>query len=221
MLPPLSVDAASTPETQVTHIRLFATTDGTDASRMALEYCKALLHVLPVRVIPAAAPGVGIGIWPGYEMLLRPIDGGFINCVACAPDQWCRVLRMEVPAKLDPFVGEALRSSWEIQSPVVIRLPPKAPEVLVDTVELWTANVRNILFPSSVPKNVQQLDSAKKYDAVVVSNLVSQGAWGKHGVVAHLMNLPVADLIHQNRLHDIVRGVTSTAPAEPATAATP
>ena len=90
------------------YIRVFARADHSAAGKLALEYTKSILRIAPVRVIP-----VGMGIWPGYEPLLKPLDGTFVNVVACGPDQWCRLIRIEAPKKVDPFVGDGLRSTWE------------------------------------------------------------------------------------------------------------
>jgi hypothetical protein len=190
------------------YLRLFAVTDTSPAGSLALEYTKSLLRIAPVRAIPVH----GAGIWAGYESLLTtPLEGSFINVVAALPGHWHRTLSMEVPAKADPVVADRLSSSWEIDHGHVTEVERAKPEVLTKVIELHTPYdkgepVRNILFPAGLPSNSDQLASAKKYDAVVVSNEVIASTWRRHGIVPSVIPLPVADLVTHDRLFSIVTG---------------
>lgn len=192
-------------------LRVWATTDGSEAGRIALEYVKSLMRIGEVRIIPSQ----GAGIWPGYERLLNtPLAGPFVNVVICPPDQWVRLIRVTVPAKADPVVGEALSSSWEIEHTPhtrgaggnVLQKDLPVAETITDRTELWTINVRNVLFALGQPRDQFQLASAKKYDALIVPSERSAHVWRSvHGAKPGVIEVPVAN-------HDMMQGAVFGVP---------
>lgn len=174
----LPVAAAAKPPD---YIRVYAAMNGSEASRLALEYTKALLRIAPVRAIPCD----GAGIWPGYErLLITPTVGAYVNVVACGPDSWTRTHRYEVPPKADPVLGVPAKSSWVVDAEAakpsaVSQIPPPKPEIVIERFDYWTAGVRNVLFAAAPPRDQFQLATAKKFDLIVVPTHQSAYFWTK------------------------------------------
>lgn len=187
------------------YLRVFAVTAGGESSRLALEYTKSLLRIAPVRLIPAD----GAGVWTGYESLtVTSAVGHYINVVIATPHAWVRTMKMHLPPKKDPFVGEALASSWEI-SPALGRVssvPLAQPEVYIERAELWTVGVRNVLIALAFAKDQFQLESARKYDAVIVPAEVNAAPWRRSGVQPFVIGAPVVDHGHK-MLRALVTGL--------------
>jgi hypothetical protein len=80
-------------------IRYFARTDDTDLGRVAAEYCDALVGTgIPVRLVSTRvaelqldARGHYKGAWHRHrQLLITPMDGGFVNVVCGEPRDWTR-----------------------------------------------------------------------------------------------------------------------------------
>lgn len=188
------------------YIRLFAaTTPGNIAAAMALEWCKSMLRVLPVRVIPCD----GAGVWKGYDSLLTtPTDGTFVNVVACGPESWSRTHRYEVAPKADPVLGMPASSSWDIDPSCrpsdVRQVPKKAAEVVIERFDYWTKDVRNVLFAAAPPRDQWQLAAAKKFDQVVVPTNHSLYYWRRSGFADTVTRtVPVPVIVESD--HALVR----------------
>lgn len=139
-----------------TFIRYFATTDGSVASELAWNFMRRMIRILPVRLCTLS--GGLVGRWEGYNALLAtPMTGDFVNVVCCDPARWTWIQSAAAPKA--PPVAEAIAAG---------KAPPV--EMLSSRAELWTKGVRNILIAATTPRSEAELETAKKYDAVIVTN---------------------------------------------------
>lgn len=129
-------------------IRYFACTDDSPVGRVALMYLKALCRIAPVRLCPLEVP-MGKRWDPYASLALTPMNGPYVNVVCAARSQWTWTQVVAMPkTSISPA------------------------ETAVETVELYTVGVRNVLIaPAEPPEGPLWADhraSALKYDAVVV-----------------------------------------------------
>ncbi len=137
------------------YIRFFATTDEqSPVSQLALEYLRSLVRIAPVRVIDPARMGPAIhdGAWARYDALFHtPMFGQMVNVVCTAPSRWTWLHTIRAPKTDDPKA--------EL-------------ETISDRLELYTADVRNVLICATrsgwtFPLSAAELETAKKYQAVI------------------------------------------------------
>ncbi len=143
---------------------VFAQCDSSLLGMAALEYCKGLLRIASVRVLPLN--GGLSGVWAGYSRLLvTPMTGPYVNCVACDPARWTWL--QAVPASSRDI---ALTADGGIDL-------PDANEIVKGRCELYTSGVRNILFAAAGPRGRDQITSALKYEQIVVPDVYSTTWW--------------------------------------------
>lgn len=153
-------------------IRYFADTTGSALSEAALEYMRAFLRLAPVRLVSVTGALGGVR-WPGYAKLLTtPMVGSFANAVCCDPSRWTWIERVPMGESAVDHTAIGAGKDLEI---------PHAPEVAKGRVELYTAGVRNILFAVAPPRSKPELETALKYQAIVVPSEQAVSAWDVHG----------------------------------------
>lgn len=135
-------------------IRYFADTSDTPLGKAALEYCKSLCRIAPVRVVSLS--GGLYGPWSPYaELAWTPMEGVYVNAVCCHPSRWVMVMAVPMPdTDIDMVVGP-------------IGDPKRPAEVATGRVELRTAGVRNVLFVVVPPTTPDQHQTAAQYEAVI------------------------------------------------------
>lgn len=160
-------------------IRFLAATDLTPTGTLALEYLKAFLR-LGLQVKLGSISGGLSGKWTAYSALLAtpmPITL-FVNVVCCDPCRWAWEQRVPMPRRL--ATGE-------------LELPG---EVAVGLQELYTTGVWNVLITDEYDgARIQphQLESALKYETVVVPNELSRIFWtARRSANPRLIPVPVA-----------------------------
>lgn len=144
-------------------IRYFATTDDSVIGRVALEYCKSLLRIAPVRVISKS--GGLEGPWRKFEQLIMtPMAGACVSCVCTPPAQWIWEASVPMPAADLGAQGAAMA--------------PSAPAIggtAKGRIELYTppgkSVLRNVLFVVDLPTTELQRQTALQYEAVVYSRM--------------------------------------------------
>lgn len=136
-------------------IRFLADTSDTPLGRAALEYCKSLCRIAPVRVVSLV--GGLYGPWLPYgELAFTPMDGVYVNAVCCHPSKW--VMHLEVPM---------LEQDIDLETGP-IGDPSRPAEVASGTVELRTAGVRNVMFVATPPPyTAEQNATLARYDSVI------------------------------------------------------
>jgi hypothetical protein len=137
-------------------IRYFACTDDSPVGRVALSYLKALCRVARVRLCPLEVP-IGPRWEPYAKLALTPMHGPYVNVVCAARSQWTWTQVVTMPKTENSPAGTA-----------------------IDTIELYTAGVRNVLIAPSEPPEGDLWEahrlSAMKYEAVIVPP-VTLGRW--------------------------------------------
>lgn len=135
-------------------IRYFADTSDTPLGRAALEYCKSLCRIAPVRVVSLS--GGFYGPWLRYtELGFTPMDGTYVNAVCCHPSKWVMELSVPMPEQdIDLEAGP-------------VGDPARPTEVASGSVELRTAGVRNVLFVVNCATTPEQRATQALYEAVV------------------------------------------------------
>jgi hypothetical protein len=123
--------------------------------------------------------------------LLATPTGDYVNIVCADPARW----------------------TWLQTIPTCQRapLPSEDPsgigggEPVTGRIELYTAGVRNVLIAPAVARGRDQIDAAKKYDIVIVSDPTHAAWWLTYGdgVVPHVMP---ENLIDQPELRSLVLG---------------
>ena len=149
-------------------IRLVADTDDSPLGNVALEYAKSLLRIAPLRVLGAGAVPSFMGAWARYARLMTtPTNGAYVNVVATSASRW----------------------SWNM----VVKAPraDQTIETISQRLELWTAGVRNVLLALEMPKDEHQLQSALKYDAIVVPRRDLSIYWSHKGRTVSVIETPV------------------------------
>lgn len=163
--------------------RVFAATDDSTSGRAALHLVKALLRIAPVRVLGAGAVPGFFSTWRGFESLMTtPVELPYVNVVACAPERWTWKHKFAMPNK------------------------DGTTETAEDRVELWTANVRNVLLAAESPRDDYQIATAKKYDVVLVPRADLATWWAAHGVKPRVIELPIDPGATQQTFRQAVLG---------------
>lgn len=140
------------------YIRFYATTnEGSTTAVAALAYLRSIVRIAPVRLVTFS--GSLDGAWGSMtELLLTPmIEPMVANIVCTEPENWAHRLTVPMP-KRDPF------ASFMKQEPGAAPPAEKATRV----VELYTANTRNVLIATSIPKSKAHCEAAAKYESIVV-----------------------------------------------------
>lgn len=181
-------------------IRYFAVTDESPIGLAALEYCKAMVRLAPVRV--ASVSGGLVGPWEDMaELQLTPMAGAYVSAVCTHPGQWRQQLAVPMyKAEIDP-------SEPTTMADLNAKRTAHGPDALVSAkpdgfahghVSLYTEGVRNVLFvvPIVAPfiewKN--NLDELARYEAIVF-NAEMPDLWrmlpSKHPALMQVVGTPV------------------------------
>lgn len=159
-------------------IRYLAATDDSPAGILALAYLKGLLRIAPVRV--GTMSGGLSGAWAHYSQLtITAMYEDFVNVVCCASRMWTWVQNVRMTERRgDGTYGPGEKVSRRI--------------------ELYTANVRNVLLTNERPLDSDHLSSALRYDAVVVPGAEEHVHWShmRHNRPNStvMVTVPVTDL---------------------------
>jgi len=141
-------------------IRYFAdTTDGAHG-QLSRSYLRTLIKIAPTRVI-TTTPGVFTAKWsPWSELFSTPVaSDDFVNVVSCHPTRW----------------------AWSQN--IVTQFRDDQPlETVNHRIELYTANVRNVLIHCAGPREQDQTAIAGRYEAMVVHDDACAMLWEMAGV---------------------------------------
>jgi hypothetical protein len=160
-------------------IRYFASTDESPVGVMALRYLQALMKLAPVRL--CSMTGALTGKWPGYGALLFTDPGPrmLANVVCCDPSRWTWMIRVAAPPR--NFVGPS-------SDPAAVETPA---EILTGRQELYTAGVRNVLIAGAHPRNAAEIETALRYDELIVPTLELHERWLGAGGDPRLVRYPL------------------------------
>lgn len=148
---------------------------------MALDYLKGLMRMAPVRL--CSMSGMLVGRWAGYAQLLSTeLRGDMINVVCCDPSRWTWLLR--VPAPPRDILSPQVASSDAVHAP---------PEILTGRQELYTVGGRNVLIAATTSPNAAELETALRYEALVVPDAATFDWWDRQGGDPRLIPTPVTD----------------------------
>lgn len=152
------------------YIRMFAATDESAIGLTGLEYLRAFLRIAPVLLISTTSTLVGR--WGGYAPLLSNIQppGPFINVVCCDPSRWTWTMKLHDPA-----------------------LSEETKRTVIGRRELYTVGVRNVLIGAVLPRNTYEVETAVKYELLVVPTPDLFHEWVKVGGKASIVSTPVTD----------------------------
>lgn len=165
-------------------IRYFATTDASGPGALALGYLRSLLRVAPVRLVTLSVSLEG-GAWAGQQGLLTtPMVGPMVNVVCADPLHWIRTLNVPMPDQ------DGMRAALATGN--VADLPKSKAERA--SFELYTHGVRNVLLAPSLPRTEPELETAKRYEVVVVAREQLSREWeGLTKRQPALIRVPVTD----------------------------
>ena len=142
-------------------IRYFAdTTDGAHG-QFARSYIRTLIKIAPTRIV-TTTPGVFPPKWfPWSPLFNSPAapDDAFINVVCCHPTRWA----------WNQNIGTQFRDG-------------KPSETVNHRIDLYTANVRNVLIHCAGPRDQDQTATAARYEALVVHDDACAMLWEMAGV---------------------------------------
>lgn len=151
-------------------IRYLASIDDTPYGCLALAYMKGLLRHAPVRLLPQTAPpSVAWAPYVAHLLSRLPTGDAYINVVCTPAERWTWLHTVSAPTRNGTS------------------------EVIRGRLELYTAGVRNVLIAIVPPREPHQIDTAKKYDAVITPDDV--GGWQEIGVTPHV--LPAQTLVDE------------------------
>lgn len=152
-------------------IRFMAVTDESPIGLAALEYCKAMVRVAPVRI--ASVSGGLVGAWEAMDALqMTPMTGAYVNAVCTHPSQW----RQQLAVPMHKPVTEQGASD---PSPERLFSPDGFAR---GDVSLYTEGVRNVLFvvqtaflrepetPIQAMHTKEYLDELVRYEALVFNS---------------------------------------------------
>lgn len=151
------------------YIRCFATTDGSAMGVLALELCKAMERIAPVRAVSMS--GVLVGRWLSRaDLTMTAMVGSFANVVACDPGRWTWTQRIPMPQ----------HNAWQsAMTDSQVKGLGKV-EVAEARKSLYTANVRNVLYALAVPRAQPELEAALLFESIIVPNEQHLAWWKKH-----------------------------------------
>lgn len=164
------------------YIRLFADTDGGATSSYAVDYCRALVRIAPVRLVSVSGPLSPQ--WGVFQRLLETsMDGTMLANVVCTdPSKWIRRLSVPMP-KENPLHGAL--ASGEIAELA------EDTEVASQVIELYTEGVRNVLLATVAPRAVQERATLERYQAVIAPSQALRSQIGVH--TGFTIKTPVVD----------------------------
>lgn len=147
-------------------IRYFACTDGSAIGALALELAKSMEKIAPVRVV--AMSGVLVDAWLDHAHLtMTPMVGSYVNVVACDPSRWTWELRVPMPTN---DAWQSAIADTKVQGMGKV-------EIASERRNLYTADVRNILFAVAPPRSQHELKAALLFESILVPNHAHQTWW--------------------------------------------
>lgn len=164
-----------------TFIRFFCETDGrSPTSELGWNFMRRMIRIRQVLVASLTSPQMG-GRWVGYESLrITPQVGSFVNVVCAQPERWTWLAK--VPAPTTDITAHELAAGDDATV-----------EMVSARMELWTAKVRNVLIAQEAPHTQPEIETAKKYDAVIVTNYSLFERFQRFGIFATEIAHPYAD----------------------------
>lgn len=167
------------------YIRYFACTDSSAIGALALELCKYMQQIAPVRTISMS--GVFVDEWfHQMHTTTTPIEEGapFINVVACDPSRWTWMQSVPMPER-DGFAG-ALAG---------VPVDTGKVEVASERMSLYTDGVRNVLYAVAPPRSMDELAAARRFEAICVPNETHRVWWKEHGDLdVEILGYPMLDV---------------------------
>lgn len=137
------------------YVRMISDTGHGGIAELGWSFMRRMIRFTPVRLFTIS--GGLAGRWIGYELLLMtPMLGTFVNVVCTDPGRWTWLERVSV-SKSPAIVTNA--EVWVDEEA----------EVISGRQELWTKGVRNVLIVGSLPRTQAEIDTARKYDCIVVT----------------------------------------------------
>lgn len=163
-------------------VRYFATTDTSAPGALALGYLRSIIRIAPVRLVTVSS--FLEGQWAGLQGLLStPMIGPMTNVVCADPFHWVRTLNVPMPEK------DGMRAA--LASGTVGEGRTKSERA---TFELYTHGVRNVLLATALPRNDLEIDTALRYEVVVVPTRELLTQWeARVGRQPALVRVPVMD----------------------------
>lgn len=168
------------------YIRMFAATDESAIGLTGLEYLRAFIHIAPVLLITTTT--TLNGSWSAYASLQDAPHGGrltgpfgqFVNVVCCDPARWTWTMKLPARASND-------RKHREVDE------VPQQYSPITGRRELYTVGVRNVLIGAVLPRNTYEVETAVKYELIVVPTPDLFHEWVKVGGKASIVSTPVTD----------------------------
>ncbi len=152
------------------YVRVFAETSESPAGLLALSYVRAIHRFAPVRLVGMGSPMLR-GAWASLAgLLLTPMDDRvqhghkWINVVATGPDHWRRQMTVAMP-KRDVKPADLAAGAFATGGADLERA--------VQSIELYTAGVRNVLIPCGA-WTLAQINGALKYEDVIIPPSLAQ-----------------------------------------------
>lgn len=143
------------------YIRYFAATTDDLVGRAARLYMRSLVQYAPVRLI--SMTGMLEGAWDRFTAnLITPLAPPWINVVCADPARWTWLHQVAMP-KHDANPVDA----GDVPIEGIAR----------ERVELYTPGVHNILFATVMPRSKAELQSALKYETLVVMSHEQDASW--------------------------------------------
>lgn len=152
------------------YIRYFATTDNSTVGALALELCKSMLKIAPVRL--ATMTTVLVDEWLKYAKLtVTPMVGSYVNVVATDPSKWTWLAKVPMPER-DAWADGPVNGNGNAMGDV---------EYATERQSLYTAGVRNVLYAVVPPRTQPELKVAHKFDVILVPNEENRKWWLTYG----------------------------------------
>lgn len=169
------------------YIRYFTCTDGSALGALALELCKSMLKIAPVRVV--AMSGALIDDWMSYAHLTATeMTGTFVNVVACDPSRWTWLMRVPMPEK---DAWQSATRDTEVNGMGVVEYASERRSLYTD---LGGLCLRNVLYAVAPPRSVVELKAGLKYERIVVPNEEHRRWWETHGQrTTRIVGYPMLD----------------------------
>lgn len=141
------------------YIRYYAATNEGSTALAALAYLRSVVRIAPVRLVTFS--GSLDGPWDAMSNLLTTpmINPMIANIVCTEPEYWAHRLSVPMP-KQDAF-ADGLEMTRSIRKAAKIERETRV-------IELHTANTRNVLIATSIPKSKDHCVAAAKYEAIIV-----------------------------------------------------
>lgn len=155
------------------YIRYFAATTDDIVGRAARLYMRSMVQYAPVRLL--SLTGILEGAWDTFTAnLITPLVPPWINVVCVDPSRWTWLHQVAMP-KHDANPVDA----GDVPIEGIAR----------ERIELYTADVHNILFATVMPRSKAEMTTALRYESLVVASDEQAASWrtapGCNPIVIH------------------------------------